>query len=142
MPSPARVLIVDDDRFLNRSMQAFLEKHGFTVDCAFDGHEALRKAVAQAPAVVLLDVMLPGENGYRVSRLLKSLPKLSRRAVSPKVVLITARRLDEDPAREELFQRFSMADAVLYKPFELRSLLEQVNTILGALPTSGRRSRE
>ena len=129
-----RILVVDDDKFFNRSVQVYLERNGFEVESAFEGKEALRKAMQWKPALVVLDVMLPQENGYRVSRLLKSLSKLGR-TVCPRVLLVTARRLD-DPDREEVFRQFSLADGVLYKPFELPILLERVRALTPALSST------
>jgi DNA-binding response OmpR family regulator len=125
-----RVLVVDDDKFLNKIVRELLMRNGIETDCAFDGEEALKKVGSFRPHAVILDVMMPKENGYRVSRFIKSLAKIGPRGGSPKVLLLTSRRLDEEPEREEAFRQFSMADAVMYKPFEFTDLLSQLDSLL------------
>jgi DNA-binding response OmpR family regulator len=126
MPTP-RVLVVDDDRFLNRSIEELFRKNGFAVDTAFDGSEAIRKIGPFDPHLIVLDVMMPGENGYRVSRLIKT---LSRRRRPPRILLLTARSLEKEPEREDTMFSYSKADEVMYKPFEFKGLLETANRLL------------
>ena len=73
--------------------------------------------------------MMPRENGYRVSRMIKSLGRHFGRV--PRIVLVTSRNLGDDPEREESMNSFSMADAVLYKPFKFADLLERIQTLIG-----------
>src|SRR6185295_10022632 len=104
-----------------------LEQEGYAVMTAANGYEALGIVRAWQPHVVLLDVMLPGENGYRVSRLVKE--DEERGALPPvAVVLVTARKLD-DPEREQTFAQFSRADRVVYKPFDIDELLGTVREL-------------
>ena len=71
---PRRVLVVDDDRQLNGLLVELLQARGghVVVDCAFDGFEAGSKVHAFKPDVVLLDIMMPGLDGFEVCRRLKS----------------------------------------------------------------------
>lgn len=124
---PIRVLVADDDTDIAETIRFCLEQEGYEVRVASNGYEALGAAHAWHPQVVLLDVMMPRENGYRVSRALKDavvsnlLPPMS-------TVLVTARKLD-DPEREETFAEFSRADEVLYKPFEMDELIALVDRL-------------
>ena len=129
-----KVLVVDDEVELARVMGEALAAHGYVVEIAHDGLEALEKARIFSPDAIVLDVMLPAENGYRVARAIKGADGRSVPEASPKIQLITGRRLDGDPEREEMFQRFSMADGMLYKPFRLEDLVERVSAMLLAPP--------
>lgn len=95
-----KILVVDDDRTLNTILRRILEANDFVVDSAFDGMEALRKAGSFEPDAVILDVMMPKENGYRVSRAIQTMYRAATGRPPPVVILLTASRLDEDPERE------------------------------------------
>lgn len=97
---------------------------------AANGLEALGIARSFRPDLVLLDVMMPGENGYRVSRMLR---EDEVRGVYPKglrIVLLTARDLSSEPEREEIFSEFSRADRTVYKPFEIEHLVGEIGLLL------------
>lgn len=97
---------------------------------AQDGLEALGTARSFQPDLVLLDVMMPGENGYRVSRMLRD---DEARGVYPNglaIVLLTARNLSADPEREELFHEFTRADRMIYKPFDLDTVVRAIDTLI------------
>jgi DNA-binding response OmpR family regulator len=128
-----RVLLVDDEQDIVDTIKYSLELRGFVVDVAYDGLSALQKARKGKYSVMVLDVMLPGKNGYEVSRMLKDDVAAGR--IDPlKILLITARKLDSS-VREEFVSTWSQADACLYKPFDLEGLLDQVNQLLDAVPS-------
>lgn len=123
-----RVLLVDDEHDIVDTVRYSLELRGYEVDVAHDGEAALAKARSGRYAVLILDVMLPGRNGYEVSRILKD--DMARGDVRPfKVLLITARKLDH-ALREDFVATWSKADACLYKPFDLEGLLDHLNDLL------------
>jgi DNA-binding response OmpR family regulator len=125
---PVKVLLVDDERDIVDTVKYSLELRGYDVDVAYDGESALKKARAGRYALMLLDVMLPGKNGYEISRMLKD--DIARGDVAPfKIMLITARKLDH-AVREEFVATWSKADGCLYKPFDLDSLLGRMNRLL------------
>jgi CheY-like chemotaxis protein len=83
--------------------------------------------------VLVLDVMLPGKNGYDVSRLLKE--DMERGMLDPfGIILITARKLDSE-LREEFVSTWSKADVCIYKPFEMEDLLENIADVAGTIET-------
>ncbi|HEX6853112.1 MAG TPA: response regulator [Candidatus Polarisedimenticolaceae bacterium] len=131
MSVPKRVLVADDEPAILAAMAELLRLEGFEVAAAHDGPTALEAAGRFHPDAMILDVMMPGENGYRVSRAVKS---ATGDAPIPKVLIVTARRLDDDPEREALFLQFSMADGVLYKPFRLADLLDRLHQLLDDAP--------
>jgi len=96
------------------------------VATALDGLEGLDKAKRLPPDFMILDVMLPGCNGYEVSRMLKEWMENDPEAKSFPIMLLTARKVDSHD-REKFIATWSRADACIYKPFELE---EVVNTIL------------
>ncbi|WP_377161991.1 ATP-binding protein [Roseateles sp. UC29_93] len=73
-PCPCRVMVVDDNRDAADSMAVFLELAGFDTAVQLDGPSALDAATTRAPQVVLLDIGLPGLDGYEVARRLRALP--------------------------------------------------------------------
>jgi DNA-binding response OmpR family regulator len=123
-----RVLLVDDERDIVDTVKYSLELRGFDVDVAYDGESALKKARGGRYALMLLDVMLPGKNGYEISRTLKD--DMARGDVAPfKIMLITARKLDH-AVREDFVATWSKADGCLYKPFDLEGLLGRMTRLL------------
>ena len=122
------VLIVDDEPDIVETLDFALRRRGFRVRVAYDGQEAIASAMAEAPDLMLLDVMLPGCNGYEVSRKLKEWMSKSTDKRFP-IMLLTARRVNSVD-REEFVSTWSRADAVLYKPFSLDRLMEQMEMLL------------
>ncbi|MCH7549711.1 MAG: response regulator [Candidatus Krumholzibacteriota bacterium] len=123
-----KVLLVDDEQDIVDTIKYCLELRGYEVDVAYDGMTALKKARNSKYAIMILDVMLPGKNGYEVSRLLKE-EKIANGNGPDKILLITARKLDNE-LREEFVATWSKADACLYKPFDLEGLLDQISTLM------------
>lgn len=117
-----RVLIVDDDPLIRGVVRAVLEDASYDLDEAADGEEALRVAIKHPPDVVLLDVMMPGLNGYEVAAALKE----DRRLKEAVVVMLTAKSSAEDRRRG----MEAGADAYFTKPF---SPLELLSTLSGVL---------
>jgi len=123
-----KILLVDDEQDIVDTIKYSLELRGFEVDTAYDGNAALAKARSGEYGLMILDVMLPGQNGYEVSRILKD--EMETGALdSFRVLLITARKLDNE-LREEFVSTWSRADACLYKPFDLDGLLDQIHALL------------
>ena len=112
------VLIVDDDEMIRRLVRTVLEADDFEVIEAMDGQEALRVISDKAPAVVVLDVMMPGLNGVEVCRQLDH--------DNVKVIILTAR--DDADLAEQCMD--AGADAFLTKPFSSIQLLDLVEDLL------------
>ena len=117
-----RVLIVDDDPLIRDLVRAVLEDASYDLDEASSGEEALQVASRRPPDVVLLDVMMPGLNGFEVAERMKHDEK-THDAV---VIMLTARDAPEDRRRG----LDAGADVYFTKPF---SPLELLTTISGAL---------
>jgi DNA-binding response OmpR family regulator len=125
-----RILIVEDDEDIVETVKYALELRGFEVDVAYDGLHALRKARKNEYDLMLLDIMLPGKNGYEVSRMLKH--DMEEGKITPfKILVLTARKVDT-PEREDFLATWSNADEYMYKPFELDDLINRINMHLAA----------
>ena len=125
-----RILIVEDDEDIVETVKYALELRGFEVDVAYDGLHALRKARKNEYDLMLLDIMLPGKNGYEVSRMLKQ--DMEEGKIAPfKILVLTARKVDT-PEREDFLATWSNADEYMYKPFELDDLINRINMHLAA----------
>ena len=124
-----RILVVEDDEDIVETVKYSLELRGFTVDVAYDGLHALRKARQDMYDLMLLDIMLPGKNGYEVSRVLKE--EMEQGKIKPfKILVLTARKVD-NPEREDFLSTWSRADEYMYKPFEIDELLARVRNLVG-----------
>jgi DNA-binding response OmpR family regulator len=66
-----KILIIEDDRALQNALVEIMEQTGYEVACAFDGEEGLQKLAAGEPDLILLDIVLPGKDGYEVLEAIK-----------------------------------------------------------------------
>lgn len=136
MKEGAKILVVDDKKDIVETVAYCLAEEGYEVTAAFDGQEALEKARSEQPDLMVLDVMLPRENGYQVARFLREDSQQGKIAKRPKVLLLTARTVS-DRQREDFLLTWSGADDVMYKPFDLEELVERVKSMLDGDASSG-----
>jgi len=129
----SRILLVDDDPDIVETLRWSLVREGYRVDVERDGTEALAAARRSPPDLAILDVMLPGLNGYELSRFLKAEMRDGSLARFP-ILMLTARRVSSS-ARVEFLSTWSAADAMLWKPFDLQRLLAEVKALV-AVPCS------
>ena len=94
-PVPMRVLVVDDNRDGAESLVGLLGLIGFDARAAFDGASALDEATAWLPAVILLDIGLPGMDGYQVARLIRA----DQRLATVRLIAVTGWGAQTDRAR-------------------------------------------
>jgi len=121
-PEP-HLLVVDDDVRIRGLLQKFLIRNGFLVTIARDGAHARRLLVGLEFDMLILDVMMPGEDGITLTRAL-------RRTMTTPILLLTAK--GETASRIEGFE--AGADDYLGKPFEPKELLLRINAILRRVP--------
>jgi two-component system, OmpR family, response regulator len=132
MTDPAnRILIVDDKPDIVETVSFCFVQEGFAISTAFDGRQALEVARRDQPDLIVLDVMLPGENGYQVARFLREDWQEGKLHKKPRILLLTARTVF-DAQREEFLQTWSGADGFMYKPFDLDELVSRVRAMLHA----------
>jgi CheY-like chemotaxis protein len=120
------ILVVDDNHDNAEIIRQYLEVRGYPISVAHNGDEALACFETVRPAIVLLDVMMPGRDGWEVSRIMKQHPELGR---SVRVIMVTA--LDDLDDKREALQ--SGADDYVSKPFDLPSLAATVQRNIEAL---------
>lgn len=118
----SRVLVVDDEPDLVRILEFGLKAAGYAVETAADGQEGLKKAREQKPDIILLDLMLPKLDGYKVCRLLK----FDERYKHIPIMILSARTQEGDQtlAHEMGANRF------LTKPYEFSEILEHIQALL------------
>jgi CheY-like chemotaxis protein len=118
------ILVVDDNRDNVEILRAFLESRGYRVVSAPDGRTALARLEECHPELVLLDVMMPGMDGWQVCRTIKNHPEFG----STRVMMVTAKAGFEDKVEGMR----SGADDYVVKPIDLHELAEKVKRNLAA----------
>jgi DNA-binding response OmpR family regulator len=118
-----KILIVEDEVNLTNTLKMRFEASGFEVDVAYDGQEALQKVRDNRPDLILLDLMLPKVDGYKVCRMLKYDEKYK----SIPIIILTARAQEKD---RDLAVSMG-ADAYIVKPFESKDLIQKANELMG-----------
>ena len=118
----ARILVVDDDREIARLLRGYLEQDGFEVLVAYDGESALHMLRQERPDLLLLDLMLPGRDGWELTRLIRGDATL---AATP-IIMLTARVEDTD----KVLGLELGADDYVTKPFNPREVLARVRAML------------
>jgi len=113
------ILVVDDNPDNAHIIRDYLEARGFPITVAYNGDDALKAFEEVKPALVLLDVMMPGRDGWQVCREIKSHPTLGRNV---RVVMVTA--LDDWVNKRQALQ--TGGDDLVEKPFELSRLAATV----------------
>ena len=127
-----RILLIDDDAELGALLSEFLKREGFTVECEHDGQSGLPKALSGGVDLLVLDVMLPGIDGFEILRRLRQQSKIP-------VIMLTARGEDVD----RIVGLELGADDYLPKPFNPRELAARIRAVLRryeprAAPAPGR----
>ncbi len=122
MTDRPRLLLVDDEPTILKMVSKRLELEGFAVLTAMDGREALAKAQAERPDLLVLDLMLPGLNGYEICATLKQDPRYRKLPI----ILFTART----QAKDEHQGLACGADAFVRKPFRAQELLDAIHRLL------------
>jgi DNA-binding response OmpR family regulator len=115
-----RVLLVEDHKPLVRALRQGLEEEGFAVDVAYDGEEADYKATSAEYDIIILDLMLPKEDGLTL------LKRWRREGMKSHVLVLTARNSIEDKVRGLDLG----ADDYMTKPFELGELLARLRALI------------
>ena len=115
-----RILIVEDDRGISAMIRRGLEQAGYVVDSAADGARGLNMALARPYSAIVLDIMLPGMDGWTVCQELRT-----RRNQTP-ILMLTAR----DEVQDRIKGLDAGADDYLPKPFDFRELMARVRSLV------------
>lgn len=116
---PQTILVVDDERNIVQLTRLYLTREGFQVEAAYDGRQALEKAQAHRPDLILLDLMMPEMDGLTVCR------ELRKRSNVP-IIMLTAKSDDVD----KVVGLELGADDYITKPFNPRELVARVKAVL------------
>ncbi|TMQ66013.1 MAG: response regulator [Candidatus Eisenbacteria bacterium] len=122
--SRGRVLVVDDEPDLVRILQFGLQSAGYVVESASDGQEGLKKAREVKPDIILLDLMLPKLDGYKICRLLK----FDERFKQIPIIILSARTQEGDQA----LALEMGANRFVTKPYNFSEILTHVEELLKA----------
>lgn len=117
-----KILVVDDEEHIRQLVSMYLIKEGFTVETAADGRAALSRVNAVKPDLVVLDLMLPGLDGWAVCRELRR----SARTEGLPIIMLTAR----DDLIDRILGLELGADDYLAKPFNPRELVARIRAVL------------
>lgn len=125
-----KVLLIDDDERHSALLKSFLERYGIELDCAVNADRGLAKLSSGKPDLLLLDIMLPGRDGFEICR------EVRKKSDIP-IIMLTA--------RGDVIDRVSGlelgADDYLGKPFEPRELVARIQTILRRAGGRGRQAK-
>lgn len=128
-----RILVIEDDPDIALSLRHNLAKEGFAVDVAGDGEAGRRAAVERPPDLVLLDLSLPGMDGFEVCRRLRT----TAATESVPILMLTARVAEGD----RIAGLDLGADDYVTKPFSVREVLARVRAILRRTPKTDEEGR-
>ncbi len=128
MDGKKRILVVDDEPDFASIVQGNLEKEGFEVEVAYDGAEGLEKVEANPPDVIVLDVMMPEKDGYKMCKELKA----DERFADIPVIMLTAVGDHVTSTRYSHADGMSMeAEDYLAKPASAEEITASVKRLLG-----------
>jgi len=117
-----KILIVDDEQDIVESLKFVLEVADYTCYCAYNGEDGLRLAKEIMPDLIILDVMMPKINGYKISRLLK----YDNKYKDIPILMVTARSQEDD----KLIGEETGVNEYITKPFDLDEVVKKVNEYL------------
>jgi DNA-binding response OmpR family regulator len=129
LAAQTQILVVDDNPDNAHIIRDYLEARGYPISVAYDGDEAMVLFEQVQPAIVLLDVMMPGRDGWQVCRDMKLHPVQGKKI---RVIMVTA--LDDWVNKRQALQ--TGADDYVEKPFELAKLAATVERNIAMLKTT------
>jgi len=118
-----RILVVDDSPTETHVLKNMLEQHGYSVSVAEDGEQGLAKARAEKPDLILMDIVMPGVNGFQATRKLSKDPETS----AIPIVMISTKDQDTD----RIWAKRQGALDYISKPVTEQELLDKLHAALG-----------
>lgn len=114
-----KIMVVDDDPNIRELVRLYLEKEGFEVTCAERGDEAVKLFRATPPNLMLLDVMLPGMDGWQVCREVRKISNIP-------IIMLTAK----DETFDKVLGLELGADDYIVKPFDMKELVARIKAVI------------
>ena len=124
--TPKKLLVADDEPNIVISLEYLMKREGYQVLVATDGNQALEAIQREQPALVLLDVMMPGKTGFEVCQAVRADPALD----GVRILMLTAKGRETDVGKGLALG----ANAYMTKPFSTRELVQKVAELLEAAP--------
>ena len=124
--TPKKLLVADDEPNIVISLEYLMKREGYGVLVATDGNQALEAIQREQPALVLLDVMMPGKTGFEVCQAVRADPALD----GVRILMLTAKGRETDVGKGLALG----ANAYMTKPFSTRELVQKVAELLEAAP--------
>ncbi len=119
-----KLLVADDEPNIVISLEYLMKREGYQVLVATDGNQALEMIQRERPALVLLDVMMPGKTGFEVCQAVRADASLAE----VRILMLTAKGRETDVSKGLALG----ADAYMTKPFSTRELVDKVRDMIGA----------
>ena len=130
MQRQAKILLVDDDPDFVEATKTVLEGKSYQVVTAYNGDDGLKKVIEERPDLIILDVVMPGKDGFAVCKELKTDPRYYFFSKIP-VLLLTVYPGDRDKAKLSLLEGMTMeAEDYIQKPVTPEELLRRVEELL------------
>lgn len=120
--SATKILLVDDEPNILIALEFLFEQEGYIVEKAFDGIQALEKLVSFSPSIIVLDVMMPGLDGFEVARRIRMMEGFDE----VRIVFLTAKGTTQDKRKGY----GSGGEVYITKPFDNDELLRTVNEVV------------
>ena len=118
--SKKKILVVEDEKNISDIIRFNLEKEGFQVETSFDGEDAVNKVKLVDPDLMLLDVMLPKQDGFSVCK------QVREQNITVPIIMLTAK----SDVGDRITGLEMGADDYLVKPFEMKELMARINAVL------------
>ena len=121
MVNKNKIIVIEDDLDINKLITYNLRKQGFIVEQVFDGDEAVERLRNEYFSIVILDIMLPGINGFDICKEIKE----SNNSSKSFIIVVSARSSSQD----KLYAHILGADCYLSKPFRVGALIDVVKEV-------------
>lgn len=118
-----KIMIVDDEPNIVLALKFLMEEEGFDVQCFYDGDTAVENVTKVIPDLIILDVMMPGKDGFSVAKYIRNQPSLENTAI----IFLTAKGTSQD--KMEGYD--SGAESYIVKPFDNDEIVSKVHQVLG-----------
>jgi two-component system, OmpR family, alkaline phosphatase synthesis response regulator PhoP len=116
-----KIIVIEDDPNINKLISYNLKKDGFIVEQVFDGDQAVERLRSEYFSIVILDIMLPGINGFDICKEIKESDNSSQSFI----IVVSARSSSQD----KLYAHILGADCYLSKPFRVKTLIDVVKEV-------------
>lgn len=118
-----KIMIVDDEPNIVLALKYLMEEEGFDVQCYYDGDTAVENVTKVIPDLIILDVMMPGKDGFSVAKYIRNQPELENTAI----IFLTAKGTSQD----KMEGYGSGAESYIVKPFDNDEIVARVHEVLG-----------